>query len=231
MKFRPVQRMSVVLDLEGNEKKLGTLAWSGKERRAYFEYTAEFLAGPLLVSPFHMMAAPGLFAAARDPFDGLHGLFNDSLPDGWGRLLLDRRLQRAGIDYNQLTPIDRLSAVGRTGMGALTYIPDLPDDQKQPNDADLDWFADQVKLVQTETDVADIDSLQGAQGGLPRHRCSPSATTIRWSRPIAETSSGRSIRAASIRRCAPSRRCWQSWNAPRTLWALPAAWPPFPPRS
>ncbi|MDY6961338.1 type II toxin-antitoxin system HipA family toxin [Pseudorhizobium marinum] len=165
MKFRPVQRMSVVLDLEGNEKKLGTLAWSGKERRAYFEYTAEFLAAPLLVSPFHMMAAPGLFAAARDPFDGLHGLFNDSLPDGWGRLLLDRRLQRAGIDYNQLTPIDRLSAVGRTGMGALTYIPDLPDNQKQPNEADLDWFADQVKLVQTETDVADIDSLQGAQGG------------------------------------------------------------------
>ncbi|WP_323689923.1 HipA N-terminal domain-containing protein [Rhizobium sp. AN64] len=64
-----------------------------------------------------MMAATGLIAAPRDPFDGLHGLFNDSLPDGWGRLLLDRRLQRAGIDYTRLTPVDRLSAVGRTGMG------------------------------------------------------------------------------------------------------------------
>ncbi|MFN7026723.1 MAG: type II toxin-antitoxin system HipA family toxin, partial [Pseudorhizobium sp.] len=157
--------MSVNLNLEGNEKKLGTLAWSGKERRAYFEYAAEFLAAPLLISPFHMMAAPRLIAAPRDPFDGLHGLFNDSLPDGWGRLLLDRRLQRAGIDYTQLTPLDRLSAVGRRGMGALSYIPDLPDDQKQPDEADLDWFADQVKLVQTEMDVADIDTLQGAQGG------------------------------------------------------------------
>ncbi|EJL48280.1 HipA-like protein [Rhizobium sp. CF122] len=166
MKFRPVQRMSVYLDLEGHEKKLGTLAWSGKERRAYFEYAAEFLAAPLLISPFHMKTAPGLIAAARDPFDGLHGLFNDSLPDGWGRLLLDRRLQRAGIDYTRLTPLDRLSAVGRTGMGALTYIPDLPDNQKQPTEAtDLDWFADQVDLVQADMDVADIDSLQGAQGG------------------------------------------------------------------
>lgn len=165
MKFKPVQKTSVYLDLEGNEKKLGTLAWSGKERRAYFEYSAEFLAAPLLISPFHMMAATGLIAAPRDPFDGLHGLFNDSLPDGWGRLLLDRRLQRAGIDYTQLTPIDRLSAVGRTGMGALMYVPDLPDDQKQQTDADLDWFADQVELVQTDMDVADIDSLQGAQGG------------------------------------------------------------------
>lgn len=165
MKFKPIQQMSVYLELEGNERKLGTLAWSGRERRAYFEYAAEFLAAPLLISPFHMMASTGLIAAPRDPFDGLHGLFNDSLPDGWGRLLLDRRLQRAGIDYTRLTPIDRLSAVGRTGMGALSYVPELPDDQKQQSVTDLDWFADQVELVQTEMDVADIDSLQGAQGG------------------------------------------------------------------
>ncbi|MFK0209191.1 type II toxin-antitoxin system HipA family toxin [Agrobacterium sp. NPDC090283] len=157
--------MSVYLELEGNERRLGTLAWSSRERRAYFEYSPEFLAAPLLISPFHMIASTGLIAAPRDPFDGLHGLFNDSLPDGWGRLLVDRRLQRAGIDYTQLTPIDRLSAVGRTGMGALSYVPELPDDQKQQSITDLDWFADQVELVQTEMDVADIDSLQGAQGG------------------------------------------------------------------
>lgn len=96
MKFTSIQKMSIYLELEGNEKKLGTLAWSGRERRAYFEYAAEFLTAPLLISPFHIMAASGLIAAPRDPFDGLHGLFNDSLPDGWGRLLLDRRLQRAG---------------------------------------------------------------------------------------------------------------------------------------
>lgn len=165
MKFKPIQQIKVYLDLEGNERKLGTLAWSGKERRAYFEYAAEFLTSPLLISPFHMMAATGLIAAPRDPFDGLHGLFNDSLPDGWGRLLLDRRLQRAGIDYTRLTPVDRLSAVGRTGMGALSYIPELPDDQKRQAVTDLDWFADQVELVQTEMDIADIDRLQGAQGG------------------------------------------------------------------
>jgi len=165
MKFKPIQQIKVYLNLEGNERKLGTLAWSGKERRAYFEYAAEFLTSPLLISPFHMMAATGLIAAPRDPFDGLHGQFNDSLPHGWGRLLLDRRLQRAGIDYTRLTPVDRLSAVGRTGMGALSYIPELPDDQKQQAVTDLDWFADQVELVQTEMDIADIDRLQGAQGG------------------------------------------------------------------
>ncbi|MCG7392892.1 type II toxin-antitoxin system HipA family toxin [Microvirga sp. ACRRW] len=166
MKFNPIRKMSVVLDLEGKQTNLGTLAWSNSERRAYFEYSAEFLAAPLLVSPFYVKTNPGLIEAPRVPFDGLHGLFNDSLPDGWGRLLLDRRLQRLGIDYHQLTPLDRLSAVGTTGMGALAYIPELPDgDKKLDDDIDLDWFIEQVDLIQAELDVADIDTLQGAQGG------------------------------------------------------------------
>ncbi|MGO4134019.1 type II toxin-antitoxin system HipA family toxin [Rhizobium brockwellii] len=158
--------MSVVLDLVGSERNLGTLAWSSDDRRAYFEYSAEFLAAPLPVSPFNLKENAGLIAAPRDPFDGLHGLFNDSLPDGWGRLLLDRRLQKAGIDYHLLTPLDRLSAVGKTGMGALSYIPELADDERKPaTDIDWDWFVEQVDLVQAEMDIADIDTLQGAQGG------------------------------------------------------------------
>ncbi|UFW65098.1 type II toxin-antitoxin system HipA family toxin [Rhizobium laguerreae] len=166
MTFKPIRKMSVVLDLVGSERNLGTLAWSSDERRAYFEYSAEFLAAPLPVSPFNLKENPGLIAAPRDPFDGLHGLFNDSLPDGWGRLLLDRRLQKAGIDYHLLTPLDRLSAVGKTGMGALSYIPELADDERKPaDDIDWDWFVEQVDLVHAEMDIADIDTLQGAQGG------------------------------------------------------------------
>ncbi|EJC82915.1 capsule biosynthesis enzymes related protein [Rhizobium leguminosarum bv. trifolii WSM2297] len=166
MKFKPIWKMSVVLDLEGNARNLGTLAWSSDERRAYFEYSAEFIAAPLPVSPFNLKTNPGLIAAPRDPFDGLHGMFNDSLPDGWGRLLLDRRLQKADIDYHLLTPLDRLSAVGKTGMGALAYIPELTDDEnKSADDIDWDWFVEQVDLVQAEIEIADIDTLQGAQGG------------------------------------------------------------------
>ena len=166
MKFRPIQRMSVLLDLEGQERSVGTLAWSRSERRAYFEYAPSFLAETLPLSPFQLKTANGLIAASRDPFDGLHGAFNDSLPDGWGRLLLDRRLHRAGIDYNTVTPLDRLSAVGRSGMGALSYVPEIPDDQVQPPaQPDMDWFIEQVDLVHARMDVADLDTLQGAQGG------------------------------------------------------------------
>jgi serine/threonine-protein kinase HipA len=163
MKFAPVRKMTVVLDLEDKRDTLGTLAWSSRERRAYFEYAPEALAAPLLLSPFHLMAQPGVLAAPRDPFDGLHGLFNDSLPDGWGRLLLDRRLRKAGIDHLALTPLDRLSAVGQTGMGALAYIPELEDEGRAAGD--LDWFVEQVAMVQADLDTADLGALQGAEGG------------------------------------------------------------------
>ncbi|MGE7368831.1 type II toxin-antitoxin system HipA family toxin [Neorhizobium sp. NPDC001467] len=163
MKFEPVRKMSVMLDIEGHSRKLGILAWSQAERRAYFEYTPEFLARPLLVSPFHLMANAGVIQAPRDPFDGLHGLFNDSLPDGWGKILLDRRLQQAGIDFHALTPLDRLSAVGTSGMGALSYIPEIAEESRA--EGDLDWFVDQVALVQGQMNTADLDTLQGAQGG------------------------------------------------------------------
>lgn len=163
MKFTPVRKMAVALDLDGVSRPLGTLAWSSGERRAYFEYAPEFLAAPLPVSPFHLTPASGVIGAPHDPFDGLHGLFNDSLPDGWGRLLLDRRLRRAGIDYQALTPLDRLSAVGQGGMGALAYVPELDEDERVAGD--LDWFVEQVDMVQTNMDTADIDALQGAQGG------------------------------------------------------------------
>jgi serine/threonine-protein kinase HipA len=163
MRFRPATKMKVILDLEGNERELGTLAWSAREALAYFEYSAEFIARPLLISPYNLYVKSGLIPAKRTPFQGLHGLFNDSLPDGWGKMLLDRRLTAAGIDKSTLTPLDRLSAVGTTGMGALAYIPEFLGEARGSHD--LDWFVEQVELVQNEMATAEIDALQGAQGG------------------------------------------------------------------
>jgi hypothetical protein len=45
------------------------------------------------------------------------------MPDGWGNLLLDRMLIRKGIRPGSLSPLDKLSIVGSSGMGALTYHP------------------------------------------------------------------------------------------------------------
>ncbi|WP_370677359.1 type II toxin-antitoxin system HipA family toxin [Pleomorphomonas sp. PLEO] len=165
MKFVPIKKMQVLLNLEGTERELGTLAWSAEERRAYFEYAPGFIAAPLPVSPFRLPVRAGLSAASPVPreFEGLHGLFNDSVPDGWGRLLLDRRLEKIGAKSGDVSPIDRLSAVGGNGMGALVFVPELPSGEQGQDD--LDWFVEQVDRVQGEMDTAEIDALQAAEGG------------------------------------------------------------------
>lgn len=49
-----------------------------------FEYSDQWLKQGFPISPLHLPLQPGLFTAKRDPFDGLFGVFSDSLPDGWG---------------------------------------------------------------------------------------------------------------------------------------------------
>ena len=47
----------------------------------------------------------------------------DSLPDGWGRLLVDRLLMKNKINPYEVDSINRLAIVGKSGMGALEYYP------------------------------------------------------------------------------------------------------------
>lgn len=96
-----------------------------KDGRVFFEYDADFIKSGIELSPFELPLRPGVFMAGTDTriFDGLFGLFNDSLPDGWGRLLLDRKMRTQGVAPETLTVLDRLACVGANGMGALVYEP------------------------------------------------------------------------------------------------------------
>lgn len=58
------------------------------------------------------------------------GVFDDSLPDGWGRLLIERRAAELGLSAASLTPLDRLSLVGARGMGALINEPEAALDDR-----------------------------------------------------------------------------------------------------
>ena len=65
-----------------------------------------------------------MFIAKPRPFEGGFGFFDDCLPDGWGLLVLDRYLQKKGVNPRTLTLLDRLAIVGSTGRGALEFRPD-----------------------------------------------------------------------------------------------------------
>lgn len=95
------------------DRVVGRLALT-KERLCAFEYSAEWLASGFSISPFELPLRSGVFIAKSQPFDGGFGVFDDCLPDGWGLLILDRYIQKQGINPRNLTLLDRLALVGST---------------------------------------------------------------------------------------------------------------------
>jgi serine/threonine-protein kinase HipA len=105
----------------GDVLPVGTLA---EDRgRVYFQYAAAFLATGLNLSPFRLPFEAALFEHTDRDFGPLPGLFDDSLPDGWGLLLMDRHFRSRGLNLAEVSPLDRLSWLGTRTMGALTYHP------------------------------------------------------------------------------------------------------------
>ena len=88
-----------------------------------FQYDEGFIRSGVELSPFYLPLQQGI-VECKAPFEGrLPGLFTDSLPDYWGRAIMDRRLREAGINPAQVSVLKRLALVGAGSFGALEYHP------------------------------------------------------------------------------------------------------------
>ena len=110
------------LDVFFHDRLVGTMALY-QNRLAAFEYSDEWMKEGFSISPFSVPLEKKVFMPKIDPFEGLFGVFADSLPDGWGRLLVDRLMRKNGLNPQTIGNLERLSIVGTSGMGALTYRP------------------------------------------------------------------------------------------------------------
>jgi serine/threonine-protein kinase HipA len=164
-KLEQVRLLHVEMELGGARRAVGRLAW--QRGRILFEYDPAFVADGRSISPLQLPLEQRVFAGKPEPFDGLHGVFNDSLPDGWGRLLLDRSLSALGVLPSALTPLDRLAYVGSRGLGALRYRPEHGRKRRRAA-IDLDRLAEEVRTVLEGDPVDVLDhllELNGSSGG------------------------------------------------------------------
>lgn len=104
-------------------RRVGVLSM-GNGSCCQFEYDSTWLREGFSISPLQLPPKAGLFTAGWQPFAGNFGIFEDSLPGGYGEHLLRKVLGRMGVDYQSLSPVARLSLVGSSGMGALCYEPE-----------------------------------------------------------------------------------------------------------
>ena len=140
-----IAELKVGLQFDTEVVPVGRLA--EREGKIYFEYDASLLQSGLEISPLKLPLDSGLHVFDYRPFEGLPGVFNDSLPDGWGRLLFDRYVRTKNLLPEDFTPLDRLAHVGMSGLGALVYEPDHSNLEKEHEPIDLDILSQQTQDV------------------------------------------------------------------------------------
>lgn len=164
-KYKPVEEVKVGLDFGASVTHVGRLAMRG--RQIFFEYNDAFIKSGLEISPLRLPLKSGVTSFDFGLFEGLPGVFSDSLPDGWGRLLFDRFVTAQGIAPSDMTPLDRLAHVGKNGMGALVYEPDYGvEESKDAINLDvLAKEAQEVLIGASEKVLQELLALNGSSAG------------------------------------------------------------------
>ena len=158
-------KLNVFLNMYGARREVGLLVQ--EKQRIFFEYAPDFQKSNIELSPFKLPLKADVFEEKSRIFDGLFGLFNDSLPDGWGCLLLDRKLRKMGKSYAEITPLDRLSLIGSNPMGALEYEP-ADKEADLYGEIELDSLAGEVERILDGEESSVLDELlklNGSSGG------------------------------------------------------------------
>ena len=115
------------------------------ENNVYFSYDESFVKRGVEISPIMMTLRTVAYSFSNlisDTFRGLPGLFADSLPDRFGRKVINEYLISIGRDKNSLSPIEELLYIGCRGMGALEYQPVLDGTLNEPNEIRVRDIAD-----------------------------------------------------------------------------------------
>ena len=142
------------------DEEIGRLAWDERRRLSYFTYNPEFVHKGLNVSP---LVAPVDGVRAQAPIWGedakiyqkLPAFVADSLPDAWGNQLFDLWRQQNHLANADITPLDKLSFIGKRGMGALEFLPELTRERRAEK-IDMKSLADLAERIFTERENARI---------------------------------------------------------------------------
>ncbi|WP_428739302.1 type II toxin-antitoxin system HipA family toxin [Sulfurimonas sp.] len=170
------------------DKTVGYLSLDQKHN-VYFEYEETFKKTALEISPIKLpLATTSIYTNNDDRFfEGLAGVFFDSLPDRFGNEVIKRYYAQKGINEYQLNPIQKLAYIGQSGMGALEYIPSEPTPFLKESLEIKSLVDDARAIIQGDISVAipELISSGGSAGGAR------AKAVIQWNKKTNSVISGR----------------------------------------
>ena len=144
-------------------KKIGTLLY--QEGRIYFEYAEAFKASNLEISPFKLpLNSTKLYSNTDDTsyYQGLPGVFHDSLPDKFGTKIIEKYFESKHIPPHELNMLQKLMFVGNKSMGAISYHPS----EKLIDKHSFDELIDIVAFSNNAQKIIRGESLEVVEGVL-----------------------------------------------------------------
>ena len=161
----PLHNIQVIYRGWGESWVLGTLASNGKH--TIFEYSSEAIARGIEFSPRYLPLSTESYQDFPRYQLQLPGLFADSLPDGWGMLLMDRFFKKYHHrEPHQIHPLERLAFLGDRTLGAFTYVP-ATDTEQSSLALDLHELAQATVAIQRDQDTVLLATL-ALMGGSPQ---------------------------------------------------------------
>ena len=140
-------------------RTIGAVSLEENAHVAAFQYTPEFAASGIEVSPIVMPLSNQIYSFPALPaqsFHGLPGLLADSLPDKFGNALIDAWLATQGRTSASFNAVERLCYTGARGMGALEFAPAAGPSPKA---------AGKIEIAALVTLASEILSQRGALAG------------------------------------------------------------------
>lgn len=154
------------IEVKYNNKLVGYLV--EKNNNIAFQYDKTWLENGFSISPLSLPLSDEIFISNKNHFDGLYGVFYDSLPDGFGQLLLERMLKKNNINSKKISVLTKLTLLNDTSLGGLTYHPYQNIDMIS-EEIDLDKISrDLQKIINNEDNLENFDNIYkiaSASGG------------------------------------------------------------------
>jgi serine/threonine-protein kinase HipA len=156
-------KLDIYIQFSKQEQLVGQLILDG--RRILFKYSDAYLETGENLSPNQLKFNDIPQTTEEKPFNGLFGVFADSLPDAWGYLLIKKRLSADRIAIESLNALDHLTFAGKNSMGALQYRPSVELEQ-DAIEVNLDELNNNISQILSGQSSAVIDEMFG-RGGSP----------------------------------------------------------------
>lgn len=150
--------------------------------RIAFQYDDEWLKTGFSISPLSLPLSNKVYVCNKATFDGLYGVFADSLPDGWGELLLRRMLYKKGVDPDKISPLTKLALISKNGLGGLEYEPSNPFEANERAFSLDELSKEAQRILESGDDGASLDEIYqyGSSSGGARPKAHLSIGGEEW---------------------------------------------------